>query len=66
VLFRSVDDQQAESALTSSGLMVSAGCPTHIVAGTVNAAYAGNGGAASITVTWTGCGQRTVSFVGAS
>lgn len=59
-----VNGRGADATLASSGLMISPACATNIVAGSVTATYAGDNGSSTITVTWSGCGQRAVTYTG--
>ena len=61
-----VDDKGADATLTSTGLMTLQSCMTHLVAGSITATYAGTNGNSTITVTWSGCGQRAVTYTGAT
>ena len=50
-----------------AGLTLSAACPTHVVAGTLNATYeagetGGDDGTAALVITWTGCGASNATW----
>jgi hypothetical protein len=47
---------------TPTPLTLTPTCATRVTAGTVSGTYQGNARTNTISVTWTGCGQRTVSF----
>ena len=60
-----VNEKSADATLTSTGLRVDPACPKKIVAGSIVATYAGSGGAnATVTVSWAGCNNRTVTYTG--
>lgn len=57
----------ANAMVHTEGLQLEADCPTHVVAGTLNAAYeagesGGDDGIASIVVTWSGCGVSAATW----
>lgn len=47
---------------TPTALTVSPGCATRVTGGTVTGTYEGGGKTNTISVSWTGCGQSTVTF----
>lgn len=58
-----VGNSSAEATLSNpSGLSLSPSCATRVTAGSVTAAYLAEGATRSITVIWTGCGDRTLGY----
>jgi len=58
-----VDGAAANATLsTPTPLTLTPACRTRVTAGTVVASYTANGQGNTITVTWTGCGQSTVTY----
>jgi len=58
-----VGDKGANAALaTPTPLTLTPSCATFVTAGTITGTYLGGGVTNTITVTWTACGQRTVTF----
>lgn len=47
---------------TPTPLTLTPGCATRVTAGTVTGTYEGGGKTNTISVSWTGCGQSTVTF----
>jgi len=59
-----VQDHQSKAGTSSTGLVIDASCPTHIVSGELNAAWEVDGQNALLKVIWNGCGNRQVVYAG--
>lgn len=58
-----VNDASADSTIaTSAPLMFDPSCESHITGGTIDATFNGPNATRTLTVTWTGCGARTVQY----
>jgi hypothetical protein len=58
-----IGNKTADATLaTPTALTLTPSCATRVTAGTIIGTYQGSGYTNTITVTWTGCGQHTVSF----
>lgn len=53
----------AATVATPTALTLTPGCATRVTAGTVTGTYQGGGKTNTISVSWTGCGQSTVTFI---
>lgn len=59
----SVGSRSANATIaTPTPLTISPGCGTRVTTGTVTGTFEGGGKMNTISVTWTGCGQSTVTF----